>query len=139
MPNVQSGTMWRGLAIGVYGKAWPMMPTATPLICLITYGGKTGSPKSVVATFWAMKSTLPLKSLATISLTRSAPRVNSQCPVITSTPRARQASTMSCPFDHSAVALPCQVSPPSRSSAPGREALRFFTSVARCANPPTLP
>ena len=45
--------------------------------------------------------------------------VNSQCPVITSTPSSLPASTMSWPFVHSAVAEPCQVSPPSSSSAPG--------------------
>ena len=30
MPKVQSGTKWRGLAIGVYGNAWPMIATGTP-------------------------------------------------------------------------------------------------------------
>jgi hypothetical protein len=35
MPKVQSGTKWRGLAIGVYGKAWPMMATGTPFISRI--------------------------------------------------------------------------------------------------------
>ncbi len=131
--------MWRGLAMGVYGKGLADDRDGTPLICLMVYGAKTGSPKSAVTTFCATKSTVPLKSLSTICFTRSAPSVNSQCPVITSTPSVLQASTMSWPFDHSAVALPCQVSPPSSSSAPGREALRFFTSVARWAKPPTLP
>jgi hypothetical protein len=32
MPKVQSGTRWRGFAMGVYGKAWPMTASATPLI-----------------------------------------------------------------------------------------------------------
>ena len=32
MPKVQSGTKWRGLAIGVYGNAWPMIATGTPFI-----------------------------------------------------------------------------------------------------------
>ena len=40
---------------------------------------------------------------------------------------------------HSAVAEPCHVSPPSSSSAPGRDAFSFRTSVARCAKPPTSP
>ena len=43
------------------------------------------------------------------------------------------------PFVHSEVAEPCQVSPPSSSSAPGRLAFSCLTSVARCAKPPTLP
>ena len=46
---------------------------------------------------------------------------------------------MSWPFVHSDVAEPCQLSPPSRSSAFGRVARSCFTSVARCANPPVLP
>ena len=46
MPKVHSGTKWRGLAIGVYGNAWPMIATGTPLISRSTYGLNTGSPKS---------------------------------------------------------------------------------------------
>src|SRR3990172_5654295 len=49
------------------------------------------------------------------------------------------APIMSAPLVQSDVAEPCQVSPPSSSSACGREARRRFTSVARCAKPPTLP
>ena len=57
-----------------------------------------------------------------------------------STPSSLHASTMSWPLVQSAVAEPCQVSPPSSSSVrPGRLARSFFTSVARCAKPPTLP
>ena len=37
------------------------------------------------------------------------------------------------------VADPCQVSPPSSSSAAGRLARMRLTSVARCAKPPTFP
>ena len=46
---------------------------------------------------------------------------------------------MSWPLVHSDVAEPCQVSPPSSSNAPGRVAFSIFTSVARCAKPPTWP
>ena len=67
------------------------------------------------------------------------PRVNSQCPVMMSTPSNLQASTMSWPRVHSAVPEPCQVSPPSSSKAPGRLALRRLTKVAMWAKPPTLP
>ncbi len=139
MPNVQSGTKSRGWAIGVYGNAWPTIATRMPLTVRSAYGANTGSPKSAVLTFCAMNSIFPAKSLSMICLTRSAPNVNSQWPVVRSTPSAFCASTMSWPFVHSAVADPCQASPPSSSSAPGRDALSFFTSVARCAKPPRRP
>ncbi|MCY1556291.1 hypothetical protein D9M68_930290 [compost metagenome] len=103
------------------------------------YGENTRSPKSVVLTFCARNSMWPLKSFSTISCTRLAPKVNSQCGVIMFTPSSLQASTMSCPFVHSEVAEPCQVSPPSSSSACGRLALSCLISVLRCAKPPTLP
>ena len=51
----------------------------------------------------------------------------------------RDINGVSCALVHSEVALPCQVSPPSSSSAPGRLALSRLTRVARCAKPPTLP
>ncbi len=35
MPKLHSATMWRGLAIGVYGNAWPMIATGTPWISRI--------------------------------------------------------------------------------------------------------
>jgi hypothetical protein len=119
------------LAIGVYGKAWPMTATLTPFISFIVYGANTGSPKSVVLTFCATKSILPLKSFSTISCTRFWPYVISQCAVMTSTPSSLQASTMSCALVHSAVPEPCQVSPPSSSSAPGRLAFMRLTRVDR--------
>ena len=56
-----------------------------------------------------------------------------------STRKSLAASTMSWPFVHSAVAEPCQVSPPSSSSAFGREARTRLINVARCAKPPSLP
>src|SRR5450759_4094710 len=59
--------------------------------------------------------------------------------VMTSTPNSSEASTMSCPAVHSAVAEPCQLSPPSSSKALGRLAFRRLTRLARCAKPPTLP
>ena len=116
-----------------------MMATFAPFISLITKGLKTGSSKSFVFTFCARNSILPLKSFSMISLTRSSPKVNSQCAVITSTPSSFEASTISCAFVHRLVALPCQVSPPSSNKQPGREAFKRFTSAAKCANPPTLP
>lgn len=58
-----------------------------------------------------------------ISSTRFIPSVNSQWPVITYTPSSLQASTMSWPLVHSEGAEPCQVSPPSSSSAPRRLAM----------------
>ena len=57
MPKVQSGTKWRGLAIGVYGKAWPMIATGTPLIVAQRVGSNTGSSKSAVRTFCASNFT----------------------------------------------------------------------------------
>ena len=139
IPNVQSATKYRGFAIGVYGNACPTIAIGTPLTGRIVYAGNTGSPKSAVLTFCARKAILPAKSFSTISLTRSAPSVNSQCPVMTSTPRSLQASTMSWPFVHSAVADPCHVSPPSSNSELGRDPFSRLTSVARCAKPPTFP
>ena len=59
--------------------------------------------------------------------------------VLTASGSSLPASIMSWPRDHSEVADPCQVSPPSSSSACGRPARSRFTSVARCAKPPTLP
>ena len=79
MPNVHSGRSSADCAIGVYGNACPTIATGTPLTTRIAYGGNTGSPKSAVRTFCATKSILPAKSVSTISLTRSAPKVNSQC------------------------------------------------------------
>ena len=72
MPKVHSGTKWRGLAIGVYGNAWPTIATGTPLISCSTQGANTGSPKSWVLTFCATNSIRP-SSFATASRTRSAP------------------------------------------------------------------
>src|SRR6266581_6730613 len=56
-----------------------------------------------------------------------------------STPSSFCASTMSCPRVHSEIADPCQVSPPSRRRLARRPARSFFTSVARCAKPPSFP
>ncbi len=36
MPKLQSGIRYRGLAIGVYGNAWPMMATGILLISRMT-------------------------------------------------------------------------------------------------------
>ena len=73
MPKLQSGNIQRGWAIGVYGKAWPTMPTFTPFSSRIVYGLNTISPQVASLTFWATNSMLPLRCLSMISLTRSAP------------------------------------------------------------------
>src|SRR5919201_1556525 len=98
MPNVQSGTRDLGFAIGVYGNAWPITATSTPLTSRSTEGGKTCSPKSSVRTLCATNSIAPLSSRSTISRTRSAPYVNSQCPVITFTPSRRAAEVAQQPL-----------------------------------------
>src|SRR3989337_2192231 len=56
-----------------------------------------------------------------------------------STPKRFCAPIMSAPRVHSAVAEPCQLSPPSRSSACARAPRGRGPGVARCAGPPRRP
>ncbi len=104
MPKVQSGTMWRGFAKGGKGNACPTIANRNAVDRLDHVGAKTGSPKSAETTFCATKSIRPYEILLDDLL--HAFGAEGELPVPGHDIHAERlaASTMSWPFDQSAVA-----------------------------------
>ena len=140
MPNVQSGTKWRGFAIGVYGNAWPMIATGTPFDLAHVYGLNTGSSKSAV--LHVLREELDLARELLLDGLLHALRAVGELPVAGHDVDAEQLLRV----DHVRALASTAPSPsPARcrrrraAARPGASARSRFTSVARCAKPPILP